>query len=72
MIVPDEESEARSLDLKATARLADAGHLGEFVVCGEPTDLDVGVQAKGALVLRLDVRGRSAHGSTPWLARTPS
>ncbi len=67
VIVPDEESEARSHDLKATARLADAGHVGEFVVCGEPTDLDVGVQAKGALVLRLDVRGRSAHGSTPWL-----
>jgi succinyl-diaminopimelate desuccinylase len=67
LIVPDEESEARSHDEKATARLADAGHVGEFVICGEPTDLEVGVHAKGALVLRLDVRGRSAHGSTPWL-----
>ncbi len=67
LIVPDEESEARSHDHKATARLADAGYVGEFVVCGEPTDLNVGIQAKGALVLRLDVHGRSAHGSTPWL-----
>ncbi len=67
VIVPDEESEARSHDAKATAQLARAGHVGEFVICGEPTDLDVGVQAKGALVLRMDVRGRSAHGSTPWL-----
>ena len=67
LIVPDEESEARRHDEKATARLADAGYVGEFVICGEPTDLNVGIQAKGALVLRLDVHGRSAHGSTPWL-----
>lgn len=67
VIVPDEESAARSHDEKATARLADAGYVGEFVVVGEPTDLHVGVQAKGAVVLQLDVRGRSAHGSTPWL-----
>jgi succinyl-diaminopimelate desuccinylase len=67
LIVPDEESEARRHDHKATARLAEAGYTGEFVVCGEPTDLNVGIQAKGALVLRLDVHGRSAHGSTPWL-----
>src|SRR5436190_16255257 len=41
--------------------------LGDFVVTGEPTDMQIGVQAKGVLLLRLDVRGRSAHGSTPWL-----
>ena len=67
LIVPDEESEAAALEAKATARLADQGHVGEFAICGEPTDLQVGVQAKGALVLRIEVEGRSAHGSTPWL-----
>jgi succinyl-diaminopimelate desuccinylase len=67
LIVPDEESEATALEAKATARLADAGHLGEFAICGEPTDLQIGVQAKGALVLEVQVDGRSAHGSTPWL-----
>jgi len=41
--------------------------LGDFALTGEPTDLQIGVQAKGVLLLRLDVRGRSAHGSTPWL-----
>jgi succinyl-diaminopimelate desuccinylase len=67
LIAPDEEAEADSLDAKVTARLADEGHLGEFAICGEPTDLHIGVQAKGALVLRVEVEGRSAHGSTPWL-----
>jgi succinyl-diaminopimelate desuccinylase len=67
LIAPDEESDAASIGSKATARLADAGHLGEFAICGEPTDLQIGVQAKGALVVRFEVRGRAAHGSTPWL-----
>jgi succinyl-diaminopimelate desuccinylase len=67
LIAPDEESEADSLNAKATARLADDGNLGEFAICGEPTDLQIGVQAKGALVMRFDVVGRAAHGSTPWL-----
>jgi succinyl-diaminopimelate desuccinylase len=67
LIAPDEESDAESLATKATARLADDGHLGEFAICGEPTDLHIGVQAKGALVVRFEVTGRAAHGSTPWL-----
>jgi succinyl-diaminopimelate desuccinylase len=67
LIAPDEESDATSLATKATARLAAAGHVGEFAICGEPTDLHIGVQAKGALVVRFEVRGRAAHGSTPWL-----
>jgi succinyl-diaminopimelate desuccinylase len=67
LIAPDEESDAESIHAKATARLADAGNVGEFAICGEPTDLQIGVQAKGALVVRFDVRGRAAHGATPWL-----
>jgi succinyl-diaminopimelate desuccinylase len=67
LIAPDEESDAATLNTKATARLADAGNLGEFAICGEPTDLQIGVQAKGALVVRFEVQGRAAHGSTPWL-----
>ena len=72
LIAPDEESDAASIEDKATARLADAGNLGEFAICGEPTDLQIGVQAKGALVVRFEVRGRAAHGIAPpgW-ARTP-
>jgi succinyl-diaminopimelate desuccinylase len=40
---------------------------GDFAITGEPTDLHIGVEAKGVLVMRIDVRGRSAHSSTPWL-----
>jgi succinyl-diaminopimelate desuccinylase len=67
LVVPDEESEEDSTKTKASEFLAEEGHLGEFVVCGEPTNLEIGVQSKGVLVLRIDVEGRAAHGSTPWL-----
>jgi len=67
LIVPDEESEEDSTQQKTSAVLAEEGHIGEFVICGEPTDLEIGVQSKGVLVLRIDVDGRAAHGSTPWL-----
>jgi succinyl-diaminopimelate desuccinylase len=67
LIVPDEEAEVELAGGKASAFLADEGHLGEFAICGEPTDMQIGVQAKGVLVLQVDVEGRAAHGSTPWL-----
>src|SRR5204862_7364547 len=62
----DEESEEdanRGSDYIAK----EMGYLGDFAITGEPTDMLIGVQAKGVLLLRIDVRGRSAHGSTPWL-----
>ena len=64
--VPDEESENvddRSTDSLVREVLADA----DFAITGEPTDLHVGVQAKGVLALVVEVRGHAAHGSTPWL-----
>lgn len=64
-IVPDEESEDTTN--KASDYLVDEGHVGDFVVTGEPTDMHIGVQAKGVLALRIEVEGKSAHGSTPWL-----
>ncbi len=67
LIVPDEEAEEDSAQGKASAFLADEGHLGQFVICGEPTNLEIGVQSKGVLVCRFDVSGRAAHGATPWL-----
>ncbi len=62
---PDEESE--DFDQHATDDLVARGLRGDFAITGEPTDLHVGVQAKGVLMIRLAVEGRSAHGSTPWL-----
>jgi succinyl-diaminopimelate desuccinylase len=43
------------------------GYTGDFAITGEPTDLHVGVQAKGVLAMRLEVIGMAAHGATPWL-----
>jgi succinyl-diaminopimelate desuccinylase len=64
-IVPDEESEEE--DDRGGDRLVDAGFLGDFAITGEPTDMQVGIAAKGVLAMRLEVMGRAAHGATPWL-----
>jgi succinyl-diaminopimelate desuccinylase len=64
-VVGDEESEEgeeRGCDL-----LVDSGFVGDFAITGEPTDLHIGVEAKGVLALRLEVGGVAAHGATPWL-----
>ena len=63
--VSDEESDepfSRGSDY-----LVERGYTGDFAITGEPTDLRIGVQAKGVLALRIEVSGTSAHGSTPWL-----
>ncbi len=65
MCMPDEESE--ELDVRSTDDLVRAGLGGNFAITGEPTDLHIGVQAKGVLAVRIEVHGRAAHSSTPWL-----
>jgi succinyl-diaminopimelate desuccinylase len=65
MCVPDEESE--DVHRRSTDTLVAEGVGGDFAITGEPTDLHIGVQAKGVLALRLAVFGTAAHGSTPWL-----
>ncbi len=63
--VPDEESE--DVEDRSTDRLVAEGLRADFAITGEPTDLHIGVQAKGVLALRVEVAGTAAHGSTPWL-----
>ncbi|RZI02697.1 M20 family peptidase [Staphylococcus condimenti] len=46
--------------------LTDQGYLGDFVICGEPTQLGIGYQAKGILQVDIHLKGKSAHGSRPW------
>jgi succinyl-diaminopimelate desuccinylase len=65
LCAPDEESE--ELHIRSTDEMVRRGFVGEFAITGEPTGLHVGVQAKGVLACRIVVRGRAAHGSTPWL-----
>ncbi len=63
--VPDEESD--DVSSRSIESLVANGLRGDFAITGEPTDLHIGVQAKGVLALRLAVVGVAAHGSTPWL-----
>ncbi len=63
--VPDEESE--ELDERATEVAVKRGLGGDFAITGEPTDMHIGVEAKGVLAMRIEVHGRAAHSSTPWL-----
>ncbi len=65
LCAPDEESE--EVEDRSTDAMVEDGFLGQFAITGEPTDLHVGVQAKGVLAVRVVVHGRAAHGSTPWL-----
>jgi succinyl-diaminopimelate desuccinylase len=63
--VPDEESE--DVSSRSTDVLVAGGYRGDFALTGEPTDLHIGIQAKGVLAVRAAVSGVAAHGSTPWL-----
>jgi succinyl-diaminopimelate desuccinylase len=65
VIVPDEERATPGANCSQI--LVDDGLRADFVICGEPTDMHVGIQAKGVLMLSMTVPGRAAHGSTPWL-----
>jgi succinyl-diaminopimelate desuccinylase len=63
--VPDEESE--EIDERSTDGAVSRGLGGDFAITGEPTNLHIGVEAKGVLAMLIDVQGRAAHSSTPWL-----
>ena len=63
--VADEESE--ELEQRGSDHLVEQGYLGDFAITGEPTNLHIGIQAKGVLAMRIEVSGTAAHGSTPWL-----
>ena len=63
--VPDEESE--EIDERSTDAFVSRGLGGDFAITGEPTDMHIGVEAKGVLAMWIVVHGRAAHSSTPWL-----
>ncbi|MGE5280737.1 MAG: M20 family metallopeptidase [Chloroflexota bacterium] len=64
-IVGDEEAEVEAE--RGSDHLVDGGFVGDFAITGEPTDLHIGVEAKGVLALRVEISGVAAHGATPWL-----
>ena len=62
--VSDEESD--ETEQRGSDYLVEQGYTGDFAITGEPTNLHIGIQAKGVLAMRLEVAGVAAHGSTPW------
>ena len=62
---PDEESE--EIEDRSTDGVVARGLGGDFAITGEPTNLHIGVEAKGVLAMLIEVHGRAAHSSTPWL-----
>lgn len=61
-IVSDEEIGG----MNCTGYLVENNYRGDFVICSEPTQLGIALQAKGVLRLEVEVTGKSAHGSRPW------
>lgn len=62
-LVTDEETGG----FNCSEYLANNGFTADFVICGEPTQLGIGIQAKGIFQAYLEFTGKSAHGSRPWL-----
>ena len=50
-------------------RLGERGPKADLAIAGEPTLLQIVTAHKGNLWLRLETRGRAAHGSTPQLGK---
>jgi succinyl-diaminopimelate desuccinylase len=63
--VSDEESE--EIEQRGSDYLVERGYTGDFAITGEPTNMHIGIQAKGVLGMRIEVEGKAAHGSTPWV-----
>lgn len=61
-LVSDEETGG----VNCSGYLVDKGFLGDFVICTEPTNLKISLQAKGIIRLDVESSGISAHGSRPW------
>jgi acetylornithine deacetylase len=62
-LVDEEEAQTGS------RALADSGLKADLAIIGEATNLQVVTAHKGSLWLRLETRGRSAHGSRPELGK---
>lgn len=52
-------------------RMAETGHIGDAVVVGEPTNLQVMTAHKGRVEVHLEVPGRAAHASQPHRSINP-
>ncbi|BEP29802.1 M20 family metallopeptidase [Helicovermis profundi] len=61
-LVSDEETGG----INCTKNLVEKGYVGDFVICTEPTNLELSIQSKGIIRIDIESFGVSAHGSRPW------
>lgn len=56
---------------RGAEQLVPAGFVGDFVVVGEPTNLDICYAAKGVYWVTVHLRGRAGHAAMPWQTDNP-
>lgn len=61
-LVTDEETGG----FNGTKHQIDKGARAEFVVAGETTNFQIANKAKGVLLAKVSVKGKTAHGAYPW------
>lgn len=61
-LVSDEENGG----FNCSRYLVEEGYVGNFVICTEPTNLNIAIQSKGFIRIDIEANGASAHGSRPW------
>src|ERR1700747_439024 len=61
--VPDEESE--EIEDRSTDAYVARGLGGDFAITGEPTNLHIGVEAKGGVAMLVKAQGRPAPSANP-------
>lgn len=62
-VVSDEEIGGKD----GTGLMVEQGIKPKFFLAAEPTDLQIGNEARGVVWLKIKASGRSAHASMPWL-----
>ncbi len=61
-LVSDEETGG----IHCSRHLVELGYTGDFVICTEPTNMNISLQSKGIIRVDIVTEGVSAHGSRPW------
>lgn len=56
---------------RGAERLVPEGFVGDFVIAGEPTNLDICHAAKGVYWVTVHLRGRPGHAAMPWQTDNP-
>jgi len=56
---------------RGAERLVPEGFVGDFVIAGEPTNLNICHAAKGVFWLTVHFEGRPGHAAMPWQADNP-